>query len=244
MTSWSLWQRFGDNLSYNVLMLAIWFLGPMGLVLVAAGALTDRFTRLLGRLRDRGPVPGDVPRQLRPAHRRTDSLLRMRRSADRYRDVRAREPRGGARRHAFDACGLRRRSASPSPSGSARSPSCRRRRCDAQAAIQRNVYQAIEREVADPGGRPAVVLVALVLRDRQRPSRSAGDRHVGARLAAPDAESGRRDSVPARRPGGGAGAARPIPGRRFFRLVPLREAPFLVLVPLDGGAPRPLSLGS
>jgi hypothetical protein len=48
VTSPPLWTRFGDNVAYNVFMLAIWFLGPLGLVLVAAGVLTDRFTRLLG----------------------------------------------------------------------------------------------------------------------------------------------------------------------------------------------------
>jgi len=48
VTAAPLWTRFGDNVAYNVFMLAIWFLGPLGLVLVAAGVLTDRFTRLLG----------------------------------------------------------------------------------------------------------------------------------------------------------------------------------------------------
>jgi len=44
----TLWTRFGSNLAYNVLMLAVWFLGPLGLILVAAGVMTDTFTRLLG----------------------------------------------------------------------------------------------------------------------------------------------------------------------------------------------------
>jgi len=44
----ALWYRFGANTGYNTFMLAIWFLGPLGLLLVAAGARTDRFTRLLG----------------------------------------------------------------------------------------------------------------------------------------------------------------------------------------------------
>jgi len=44
----SLWSRFGANTSYNVFMLTIWFLGPLGVLLVSLGAMTDRFTRLLG----------------------------------------------------------------------------------------------------------------------------------------------------------------------------------------------------
>jgi hypothetical protein len=31
----TLWTRFGSNLAYNLLMLAVWFLGPLGLILVA-----------------------------------------------------------------------------------------------------------------------------------------------------------------------------------------------------------------
>jgi hypothetical protein len=44
----ALWYRFGANVGYNTFMLAIWFLGPLGVALVAAGVMTDRFTRLLG----------------------------------------------------------------------------------------------------------------------------------------------------------------------------------------------------
>jgi hypothetical protein len=43
-----LWNRFGANTSYNLFMLSIWFLGPLGLLLVAAGATVDSFTRRLG----------------------------------------------------------------------------------------------------------------------------------------------------------------------------------------------------
>ena len=44
----TLWVRFGANMAYNTFMLAIWFLGPLGVILVAAGVMTDHFTRLLG----------------------------------------------------------------------------------------------------------------------------------------------------------------------------------------------------
>jgi hypothetical protein len=40
----ALWSRFGYNVSYNLLALAVCFLGPLGLLLVAAGAAVDRTT--------------------------------------------------------------------------------------------------------------------------------------------------------------------------------------------------------
>jgi multisubunit Na+/H+ antiporter MnhB subunit len=43
-----LWHRFGANTSYNLLMLAVWFGGPLGAALAVLGIPFDRFTRLLG----------------------------------------------------------------------------------------------------------------------------------------------------------------------------------------------------
>lgn len=43
----SLWMRFGSNSAFNALRLAVWFAGPLGVLLFAAGVLTDRFTGLL-----------------------------------------------------------------------------------------------------------------------------------------------------------------------------------------------------
>jgi len=43
-----LWRRFGANSSYNLLMLVIWFAGPLGAALAGIGFGADRFTRLLG----------------------------------------------------------------------------------------------------------------------------------------------------------------------------------------------------
>ena len=43
-----LWHRFGANSSHNLLMLVIWFAGPVGAALAVLGLSTDRFTRLLG----------------------------------------------------------------------------------------------------------------------------------------------------------------------------------------------------
>lgn len=42
------WSRFGANLSYNLFMLSIWFLGPLGAISIVAGVTTDRLTKLLG----------------------------------------------------------------------------------------------------------------------------------------------------------------------------------------------------
>jgi len=41
------WERFGANTAYNTLMLGVWFLGPVGVLLVTAGALSNELTRLL-----------------------------------------------------------------------------------------------------------------------------------------------------------------------------------------------------
>jgi hypothetical protein len=41
------WNRFGANTNYNLMMLMVWFLGPIGVVLVTFGAIYDRFTRIL-----------------------------------------------------------------------------------------------------------------------------------------------------------------------------------------------------
>jgi hypothetical protein len=42
------WNRFGANFSYNLFMLAVWFLGPLGTGLVIAGATRNSLTRVLG----------------------------------------------------------------------------------------------------------------------------------------------------------------------------------------------------
>jgi hypothetical protein len=42
------WNRFGANVSYNLFMLAIWFLGPVGIALVIAGVMRNSLTRVLG----------------------------------------------------------------------------------------------------------------------------------------------------------------------------------------------------
>ncbi len=43
----SYWVRFGSNSAFNALRLAVFFAGPLGVLLFMAGALTNRFTALL-----------------------------------------------------------------------------------------------------------------------------------------------------------------------------------------------------
>lgn len=43
----STWGRFGNGVAFNALMLAVWFLGPLGIALATIGAWADRLTRLL-----------------------------------------------------------------------------------------------------------------------------------------------------------------------------------------------------
>lgn len=43
----SLWQKFGSNTSFNLMRLGVWFAGPIGIILVVFGVMTDRFTKLL-----------------------------------------------------------------------------------------------------------------------------------------------------------------------------------------------------
>ncbi|MBN1938575.1 MAG: hypothetical protein JW843_03250 [Candidatus Aminicenantes bacterium] len=43
----SLWNRLGANSGYNLVMLAVWFLGPLGVAAVIFGAGRNRLTRLL-----------------------------------------------------------------------------------------------------------------------------------------------------------------------------------------------------
>lgn len=44
----SLWVRFGSNCGFNLFLLSVYFAGPLGIVLVAAGVLMNGLTRTLG----------------------------------------------------------------------------------------------------------------------------------------------------------------------------------------------------
>jgi dolichyl-phosphate-mannose-protein mannosyltransferase len=244
VASTSLWTRFGDNFTYNLLMLAIWFLGPLGLVLVAAGVLTDRFTRLLGicvatdlalaLLHDNsglhivGPIHYSecaVPLTVIGTY----GLANL---------------AGVARRYAADKGVLLVTIVLALVIGLGTFTFMQASALRRQAAIQRSIYDAVARGVRDPGGRRAVVLTPwfFAVSNAQPDMREIGTWVHDWRRPRIDLQDDvlyLRD-VPETLP---ALRSR-FPDRRFFRIAVLRDAPFLVLVPLDGGAPMALELAS
>jgi len=238
VTSASLWGRFGDNMSYNVLMLAVWFLGPLGLILVSVGALTDRFTRLLGLcvtadlclalfhdnsgLHIVGPIHYSecaVPLTIIATHGLANVV-------------------SVARRHAVDAGRLIAAVGLSLALGLGTVTFVQALALRNQAVVQRTVYRAIERGVQDPGGRRAVVLapwffavvngwpemreIGTWVHDWRRPRLDLEDAVLFLRDV-----PGTIDPLRAR-----------FPGRVFFRVE--RRSDSLQLVPLDGGPPRSL----
>jgi hypothetical protein len=241
VTSSSLWARFGNNLTYNLLMLAVWFLGPIGVCLVAAGVLATRFTRLLGMcvaadlslalfhdnsgLHIVGPIHYSecaVP-LLVVAVYGIATLVRLTRDniwRDRVRGALAMSVVPGlVIVTVIQAVALRQ-----------------------QALLQRGIYEGVADAVRDPAGRRAVVLTpwffAIVnarpdtrelgtwVHDWRRPALDLSDDVLYLRDAA---------AVP-------PDLRRLFPDRRFFRLQPLLEPPFVAIVPFDGGSPQALEL--
>ncbi len=242
MTSLSLWGRFGDNFSYNLLMLAVWFLGPLGLILVAAGALADRFTKLLGLcvvadlwltlfhdnsgLHIVGPIHYSecaVPLTVIATYGLANLV-------------------NCAKHHGINATKVAAALVVSLALGLGTFTVVQALALRRQSEIQRTLYSAIERGVRDPDGRKAVVLapwffavvnaqpdmreIGTWVHDWRRPRLNLEDDVLFLRDAQGTVESV-RDS---------------LRDRRFFRLVPLSEAPFLALVPFDGGSPKPLDL--
>ena len=234
----SLWARFGDNFSYNVLMLAIWFLGPIGLILVAAGAGSDRLTRIacatvlsglaLTMFHDNaglhivGPIHYSecaAPLAIVAAFGFRNILL--------FFSGAARARLAGALAVAIGV-GM--------PIVTVMQGLALRQ----QAQVQRILYAAVEKNVREPGSPRAVVLapwlftivnaypdlgaVGTWVHDWRRPQLDLSDDVLYLRDV-PRAEPELR---------------RLFPDRRFYRLQPMREPPYVVVVPLDGGSPRPL----
>lgn len=237
----SLWTRFGDNVAYNVFMLAIWFLGPIGLLLVAAGVRTDRFTRLLGAcvvadlclaffhdnpgLHIVGPIHYSecaVPLTIL-ATCGLATLLR------------------GARDHHFDTRTVSAAIAMSLVLGLGTFTLVHAMALREQAKIQRGVYAAIEGAARKPGDPKAVVLtpwffavvgsipamrdVGSWVHDWRRPQLDLSD-----------------DVLFLRDVRGGESVLRSqLPDRRFFRIQRDSRSPFLMLVPLAGGEAIPLT---
>ena len=233
----SLWYRFGANTGYNTFMLAIWFLGPLGIVLVAAGAMTDRFTRLLGLgvlsalglglfhanmgLHIVGPIHYSecaVPLTIIAVHGLAN-LLRVARS----HAVNPRTIASAALVVLIVGLGifnLRQAAA-----------------LQEQAGIQAAIYDWVDRIRPDPAGLKAILLA---------PQFGAtwvhlpGMARIGSwvfewRRPHPDL----RDNLVILHdlPGLETIVRQRFPDRRLYRLVPLSGAPFGVIAPLDGQGP-------
>jgi hypothetical protein len=236
----SLWGRFGDNVTYNTFMLAIWFLGPLGLVLFAAGVLTDRFTKLLGMavvcdlclaffhdnsgLHVVGPIHYSelaVPLTIVATHGLAN-LVR------------------GAERHLIDRRFVVAPVAAALVLGLGVFTLVQALALRDQAEGQREIYTAIERGVRESGARKAFVLAPWFYAVE---GVVVSTRDIGAwvhdwrrpRLDLSDDVIFLRDNHVS------AGLRARFPDRRFFRLQRIDGYPCLVLTPLEGGAPIKLT---
>jgi hypothetical protein len=235
----SLWLRFGVNMAYNTFMLAIWFLGPLGIVLVAAGVMTDHFTKLLGLgvvtalllalfhtnvgLHTVGPIhysESAMPLTVIAVHGLAN-LLR------------------GARRHGLDLRPLVSAVALALVVGLGFFNLTHALALQEQARIQRDIYGWIDRAVYEPNGQKVVVLapqfgsmwlqmpamrqLGTWVFEWRRPRLDLGDDvlivHDGSGV-----EPWLRERMPE---------------RRFYRIVLLRGEPYAALFPLPAGTPIP-----
>ena len=236
-----LWTRFGENVVYNTFMLAIWFLGPLGLFLVTAGVLADRFTRLLGAC-----IVADLCLAffhdnpglhiVGPIHYSECAVpLTILATCGLAAVIR------GARRHHFDAAILGAAIAMSLALGLGTFTLVHSMALRQSAKIQRTVYTTLEEAARGSGESKAVVLgpsfsaivetipamqeIGSWVKEWHRPRLDLSDDVLFLRDAA-----------------GGEGVLRAqFPDRRFFRIVLDRRSPFLMLVPLDGGVGIPLT---
>lgn len=236
----TLWTRFGSNLAYNLLMLAVWFLGPLGLILVAAGVMTDTFTRLLGLgvatalllalfhtnvgIHTVGPIHYSecaVPLTVIAVHGLAN-LVR------------------GARTHGFDPSALACAFTLAIVVGLGIFSVGHAFGLRDQARVQRDIYDWIERGVQEAGRDRAVVLAPQFA---EIWSRVPWMREVGTwvfewrrpRLDLTDGVLIVHD-----RPGVESWLRERLPDRRIFRIGLLDETPYAILTGLHGGAPVPL----
>lgn len=236
----TLWVRFGANMAYNTFMLAIWFLGPLGIVLVAAGVMTDTFTRLLGLgvvtalllalfhtnlgIHTVGPIHYSetaVPLTVIAVHGLAN-LLR------------------GMRRHGLD----------PLPAACAVTLALvvglgifnvgHALALRDQARVQQDIYAWIDRAAGEPGKGKATVLAPQFA---EIWSRVPWMREVGTWVfewRRPRLDLSDDVLLVHDRPGVEAWLRDRLPERRVFRIELLEEAPYARLRPPDAGAPIPL----
>ena len=235
----TLWFRFGSNMGYNTFMLAIWFLGPLGIVLFAAGVMTDHFTRLLGLgvatdlslallhtnmgLHAVGPIHYSecaVPLTIIAVHG-LSNLLRA------------------ARRHLFDPLPIASAFCIALTIGLGIFNVTHALALREQAGVQAAVYGWIDRGVYDPAGRKAVVLA---------PPFGATWLHIpGLAQVGTWVFEWRQPLVDLSddvlivhdRPGVEGLLRGRLPDRLFYRIVLYRQAPYAAIIPLDGGPPIP-----
>jgi Dolichyl-phosphate-mannose-protein mannosyltransferase len=235
-----LWVRFGDNAVYNLLMLAIWFLGPLGLLLVAIGVLSNAFTRLLGAcvladlalalthdnpgLHIVGPIHYSecaVPLTIVATYGLSHLLT-------------------SARQRGFDARPIASMVMAALVVALGIFTALQAVALRDQADVQRSVYSAIESAVKADEGK-AVVLTPwmLALTNAVPALRETGSWVHDWRRPQLDLS----DDVLFLRdvPGGEAILKQQLPGRRFFRVQHDPRSPQLTLIPLAGGEPIVLS---
>jgi hypothetical protein len=234
----SLWTRFGNNFSYNLLMLAVWFLGPLGLLLTMMGAAVDRFTQLvtatvcsalaLTMLHDNSGL-----HIVGPIHYSECAVPLSIVATFGLRNILVRCSRPVLARYAAAALfvigiGL--------PIFTAKQGLALRQ----QAEVQKVIFYAIERKVLRSANDRAVVLapnfagiwsaypqlaaIGTWVYDWPRPQLDLSDDILYLR----DVEA----AVPELR--------HLLPDRHFYRLQPVGAFPYVMVIPLDEGEPRPL----
>jgi hypothetical protein len=235
----TLWVRFGANMAYNTFMLAIWFLGPLGIVLVAAGVMTDHFTRLLGLgvltdlllalfhtnmgLHSVGPIHYSecaVPLTVIAVH----GLAKLLR---------------GARNHQFDLRPIATAFALALVIGLGIFNVIHALALQEQARIQRDIYAWIDRSVHEPAGKKVVVLA---------PQFAAiwihmpWMRQIGTQVfewRRPRLDLSEDVLILHDRTGVERWVHERMPERRLYRIELLKETPYAVIKPLPAGAPIP-----
>jgi hypothetical protein len=238
-TTNALSYRFGANMGYNTFMLAIWFLGPLGIILFTAGVMTDTFTRLLGLgvatdlslalfhtnmgLHVVGPIHYSecaVPLTIIAVHGLAN-LLRW------------------ARRHLLDPFAVASAVMVTLTIGLGIFNLTHALALREQASVQSAIYGWIDQSLYDSNGGRAVVLAQ---------SFGATWFHVpGMAQIGTFVYEWRRPLLDLSddvlmlhdRPGVEQSVRSKFPDRRIYRLLVLREPPYVVLMPLTGGVPIP-----
>lgn len=230
-----LWFRFGANSGFNLLMLAIYFLGPLGIALSLVGVWVDRFTRLLGLsvvsmlalglfhhntgIHIVGPIHYSecaIPLAILAAH-----------GIERFRSWLA--------EHRLNVAGALSALAVAILVGSLVFNSIHLLGMRAQAAIQEDIYTHIE--AAAPADQKSIVLAphfGNIWRTFPKYADTGSWVFVWRR---PRPDYSERVMILQDHPESIDAIRRAFPDRALFRLVRIREEPYLVLQPIADGTP-------